>query len=161
MTEDAGRQSWWQTVPGVLTALAGVIGAIAGLITVLTQTGFWAHKESPPGADSKFAPTCDLREFVPGNVTWDGHPCLNPDKYLTFRGGTTLEEKKLASDIVSLDHRAHEELGPGTLEWKEVLGMLANAADIGLKEGDTEAGRLLYIKAEQAFTALVLAKKSR
>jgi hypothetical protein len=177
MTEDAGRPSWWQTLPGALTALAGVIGAIAGLITVVNQTGLWAHKDTPPadqtelsahkeirpGPDSKFAPTCDPRDFTPdrnGNIDWDDHPCLNNENYLTFRGGRTREEKELAADIMSLDHRAHEELGPGTPEWKEVLGMLANAA-IALKDGDTDAGRLLYSKADQSFSALVLAKKSR
>jgi tetratricopeptide (TPR) repeat protein len=122
-----------------------------------------AHKKSPPGADSTPASVCDPDDFTPdrnGNLAWDGNPCINSENYLTFRGGRTPEENKLAADIMSLDHRAHDELGPGTPQWKEVLGMLANAA-IGLKEGDTNAGRLLYSKADQAFSAHVKAKKSR
>ncbi len=37
MTED--KKSWWHTLPGVLTALAGVITAVATLIGVLSKIG--------------------------------------------------------------------------------------------------------------------------
>ena len=99
-------------------------------------------------------PTCDPRDFEPdraGNLPWKGQACINWQSYLTFPGGVTREQKELASDIMSLDHRAHEQLGPGTPEWKEVLGMLGNAANAGLLYGDVEAGRLNYSRAEQAF----------
>lgn len=38
--------SWWQTLPGILTATTGMITALAGLIVALNQTG-WLKKTSP------------------------------------------------------------------------------------------------------------------
>jgi hypothetical protein len=56
MTEDTGRQSWWQTLPGILTALGGVITAIASLAGVISQTGLFGHKENPLSAESRPVP---------------------------------------------------------------------------------------------------------
>jgi len=39
MAEEQDPQSWWRTLPGTLTALAGVITAVATLIGVLSQSG--------------------------------------------------------------------------------------------------------------------------
>ena len=39
MPKDSESTSWWQTLPGVLTAIAGLITAVAGLLAVLLQTG--------------------------------------------------------------------------------------------------------------------------
>jgi hypothetical protein len=48
MTDDRPKGGWWQTVPGVLTATATVITAIAGLIVALYQSGFFQqHKPNP------------------------------------------------------------------------------------------------------------------
>ncbi len=46
MSEERGPQqkSWWQTIPGLLTAAAGVITAITGLIVALHQAGMWEKK---------------------------------------------------------------------------------------------------------------------
>ena len=46
MTNDEKTKgSWWQTVPGILTALAGVFTAAAGLLAALNQTGLFSIKE--------------------------------------------------------------------------------------------------------------------
>lgn len=45
MAEEPGPQrSWWQTIPGLLAAAAGVITAITGLIVALHQVGIWEKK---------------------------------------------------------------------------------------------------------------------
>jgi hypothetical protein len=36
---DPGKESWWRTAPGLLTAIAGVLTALTGLIVGLNQTG--------------------------------------------------------------------------------------------------------------------------
>ena len=41
-----GKTDWWHTLPGVLTAVAGVITASTGLIVVLHQTGWFASKDT-------------------------------------------------------------------------------------------------------------------
>src|SRR5260370_6156355 len=41
---DAQKTPWWQTLPAILTGLAGLIGAIATLLTVLSQDGIFTAK---------------------------------------------------------------------------------------------------------------------
>ena len=85
-------------------------------------------------------------------------PCINPDGFLTFFPpvNPTPEQQDLIARIASLDHRAHEQLGEGTPEWKEVLGMLGNAAYFsGVSVGQA---RELYNKAEQSFMSYIQAK---
>jgi hypothetical protein len=85
---------------------------------------------------------------------------INEQKLLTFQTppNATSEQKALAADIMSLDHRAHEQLGPDTPDWKEVLGMLENAANYGLVYNEVPTGRLYYDRAEQAFFRHIEAK---
>lgn len=49
MADEQTSQRWWQTVPGILTATAGAITAVTGLIVALHQTGFFeASPEATP-----------------------------------------------------------------------------------------------------------------
>lgn len=41
MTDDRKPQKWWQTVPGILTAMAATITAVTGLIVALQQAGMF------------------------------------------------------------------------------------------------------------------------
>ena len=41
MNEEPRSTGWWRTVPGMLTATAGFVTAITGLIVVLNQAGFF------------------------------------------------------------------------------------------------------------------------
>ncbi|MFK7908942.1 MAG: hypothetical protein AB8B69_27685, partial [Chitinophagales bacterium] len=45
MAESSNNKSFFQTLPGVLTATATLITAIVGLITVLNQVGFLGNKD--------------------------------------------------------------------------------------------------------------------
>lgn len=45
MSEDANPKSWWQTVPGILTAIAAIISAATALVAALNQTGIFADKD--------------------------------------------------------------------------------------------------------------------
>jgi hypothetical protein len=44
---EKSKGSWWQTVPGILTAIAGIITAVAGLLVTLHQIGLLSNKEKP------------------------------------------------------------------------------------------------------------------
>jgi hypothetical protein len=50
MDDKPTRQSWWQTVPGILTAAAATITAVTGLIVALQQAGVFdtATAADPP-----------------------------------------------------------------------------------------------------------------
>jgi hypothetical protein len=57
---DPDRPSWWQTVPGMLTGAAALVGAIAGLIGVLGQVGL-----PPIGSPPSPAPTDAVSPIPP------------------------------------------------------------------------------------------------
>src|SRR5437867_13292707 len=44
MDAEPKSQSWWQTLPGVLTAATGIITAVTGLVVALNQTGFFSRE---------------------------------------------------------------------------------------------------------------------
>ena len=55
MAEGEAREGFWRTIPGILTAGAGIVSAVAGLVIALTQAGLLgsalkgdAAVESPP-----------------------------------------------------------------------------------------------------------------
>jgi hypothetical protein len=48
MPKESESTSWWQTLPGVLTAIAALITAVAGLLAVLLQTGVLHRRGDPP-----------------------------------------------------------------------------------------------------------------
>jgi hypothetical protein len=48
MAEEVKSTSWWQTLPGVLTAIAAAITAVSGLIAALYQAGLVGKKDAPP-----------------------------------------------------------------------------------------------------------------
>jgi hypothetical protein len=45
MSENPKSEGWWHTVPGFLTALAGIITAVTGLLFALHQAGFFARED--------------------------------------------------------------------------------------------------------------------
>ena len=51
---DPGKESWWRTAPGLLTAIAGVLTALTGLIVGLNQTGLLKSgaDHAPPSAET-------------------------------------------------------------------------------------------------------------
>lgn len=48
MDKNPIAKGWWQTLPGVLTAVAAVITAIAGLVAALHQTGLFDSSQAKP-----------------------------------------------------------------------------------------------------------------
>lgn len=56
MTEAPKPQSWWQTLPGLLTAFAGIITAVTGLFAALYQGGIIGHKDDAQRAKDESRP---------------------------------------------------------------------------------------------------------
>jgi hypothetical protein len=60
VADEKKPQSWWSTLPGVLTAVAAVITAVAGLLAVLHQFRAFEHNDvptPPPFTPSAVPPT--------------------------------------------------------------------------------------------------------
>lgn len=53
MPDSERSQSWWSTLPGILTAVAGVVSAVAALVVALNQSGVFDRKETPPAKSVK------------------------------------------------------------------------------------------------------------
>lgn len=47
MTDNGKKSSFWSSLPGIMTALAGLIGAVAGLLTVLYTIGVIGQDPDP------------------------------------------------------------------------------------------------------------------
>lgn len=52
MADDQHRPGWWQTAPGLMTAVAAMIAAVTGLITGLNQTGLLDREQPAPVAQA-------------------------------------------------------------------------------------------------------------
>src|SRR5580658_4549329 len=52
MSDETGKQSFWSTIPGILTAISGVLGAVAALIVALVSVGVIGpqDKQTPPSS---------------------------------------------------------------------------------------------------------------
>src|SRR5215469_4683438 len=50
-------KSWWQTLPGLLTALAAVITAVTGLLVAVHQAGWFNHASTPSPSVQTTDPT--------------------------------------------------------------------------------------------------------
>lgn len=59
MKEDRPRD-WWQTIPGILTGLAGITTATTGLVIALHQAGLLEVKDSTSGTPTSPLPTEDI-----------------------------------------------------------------------------------------------------
>ena len=46
--KESNAKGWWQTLPGVLTALAAIITAITGLLVAVHQAGFFGRSPQAP-----------------------------------------------------------------------------------------------------------------
>ena len=49
MDKETDKGSWWKTLPGILSGIAGVLAAVTGLIVALSQSGLFGEKNSKPG----------------------------------------------------------------------------------------------------------------
>ena len=60
------------------------------------------------------------------------YPYVNEQGFLTFAAPrkATPEGAALTADIIDLDHRIHRRLGVNSSDWKEVMGVLENAANM-------------------------------
>src|SRR5687768_2932458 len=60
------KKSFWETLPGMLTAIGGAIAAVAALLTALYTTGLIGSREvSAPTPTPTPAPTITVQSFSP------------------------------------------------------------------------------------------------
>ncbi len=95
MADDAEKkQSWWLTLPGILTAIGTFIGAITGLVAVLNQVGVFRTPVSPTTTSAPAPPPTTVNSPPTTGVPlialptvgadWQGFP---PPAYARCLGG--------------------------------------------------------------------------
>jgi hypothetical protein len=57
MSDEEKSKSWWQTLPGVITGLAAVITALAGLVVAIRQAGWIGPPTPTNSAQAPLQPT--------------------------------------------------------------------------------------------------------
>ena len=62
------KQSWWLTLPGLLTAMTGFIGAITALIIGLNQVGLFGWHVSPTTTSAPTTPVTSTGPQPPSGV---------------------------------------------------------------------------------------------
>ena len=81
MEGESKRGSWWQTIPGILTALAGIITSGAGLLAALHQAGIIGRGDQPPTqlnqASKEQADKVESAPSVASGTTTDPSPSLS------------------------------------------------------------------------------------
>ncbi|MES1998189.1 MAG: hypothetical protein V4446_02640 [Pseudomonadota bacterium] len=84
MDEAPKSSSWWQTLPGILTATAGIITAVSGLLVVLYQSPLFKSDIKPDSAHSPAASVVASAPDAPDASTPQASTArinlLDPDK---------------------------------------------------------------------------------
>ena len=99
MTNEQRPISWWQTLPGILTAVAATLTAVTGLVVALNQTGLLDRKKDSSGDPSTPAEAqatgergadaeqgSKAAELPPGEKHWS-----DMKAFVTMKDGSTLE----------------------------------------------------------------------
>ena len=116
MSRDPESESkgWWQTLPGLLTAAAGIITALTGLLVAVHQTGFFdrspqpvsqARSEPRPAADSPHPMPTESAAAAPLAGTSTSHALTLPENTEVRSGQTVF---KLLS--ARLDHYSQDKV---------------------------------------------------
>jgi len=110
MADDPRSQSWWQTLPGILTATAAILTAVSGLLAILFQNGVIGgkHDAAPPSATTVHSPASSspgtassASTQAPGTLK----PWSKSDVVITTNEGvsSTLRAESL-SNCISVNH---------------------------------------------------------
>jgi hypothetical protein len=159
------KRSFWSTIPGLITGLAGVLTAIVGLITVLIQLGVLGGNDhsdrtvATGGATNTTAAGASVTQGTATGATATteaGRLTVNPTA-LTLQG--TEREKALVvknAGSVTVNVRSPEIMGAD----KSVFQADAGCTNVKLTPGDTCTLKVLFAPSGplRSYTANVVVK---
>ena len=114
-SKPAEPKSFWSTVPGLLTAIGGIIAAIAALLTALVSAGVIGHEKLTPTPPPATAPaTATLSPTVtavPSVPTATASPQVSatptPDGVL-FDDDFSSDRNRWLSEVTDKDEKGYE-----------------------------------------------------
>ena len=98
MSEAPKPASWWQTLPGILTALAATITALSGFVALLFQNGVLGHKSEPKAAQAPAQPTIPHVTATSATVKPPNPPASAPQDSKATRPWSDAEAVLLGRD---------------------------------------------------------------
>ncbi len=99
--EPPKSQSWWQTLPGILTAVAGIMTASTGLILALNQVGVFSRESTSA------SPTPNTAVVLSASPS--AKPATSPDTEVSAATGVDeLEQRLKAANILLSTGEADE-----------------------------------------------------
>ena len=121
MDEDPKSKSWWTTLPGALTAAAGLIAAITALLSTLHQAG-WIGS---PGATGKATTTAQAPAPAPVSIAPSPPASMAPSATgkPSLPANATLIYGKLSYQILSVRSTLTT---PDTLSLKLTIRLTSN-----------------------------------
>lgn len=120
MTEPQKPTSWWQTLPGVLAALAAVVTAVSGLLAVLFQNGLLGGKADASAkssmstkADAPVAASAAPKSpATAGQSTPAARPWSDAVAVMSIRDGSTTRLRASSlSNCISVGHEIDLDTG--------------------------------------------------
>jgi hypothetical protein len=122
MTKDLKPHSWWQTIPGILTAIAAVLTAVTGLIVAIN------HSDNSKSISAANQPST-TREFQVADLSgrWQGFHGIyyiieqqgDKIKWEEYDNANTLMawgSGKIIGKQIKVEYDGSEGLGDGILE---------------------------------------------
>jgi hypothetical protein len=171
MATDQKPASWWQTLPGMLTAAAAVVTAVGGLVLALSQAGFFTRTNAAPSQPVQSAASIaretatrergSLTTLPAPESTTAGAPAASAGSWADAKavlfdrdGSTTEVSAPTFSNCISVSHSITLTNGQDVpfeqMERFEVLETLANGTPnataklrITLVSGQTLEGRTM------------------
>lgn len=95
MSESSQSQSWWHTVPGMLTGAAAIITALTGLFVALQQSGWLRRDSAVPHASIETVPAAGR----PGPVSAVAASALTPELSDVTLGSATYSVVALQTEV--------------------------------------------------------------
>ncbi len=145
MDEQPKSQNWWQTLPGILTALAGIITAGTGFIVALSQSGVFHHAEqsltSAPPEPTVTTPAAKSTQLP---VTTDRQPAheqeaaalgqKNPTKELQLPKRINLFAPENGAQVLVASSDAWTATIDGKEDWQQISDGLGKEAVYGFRD---------------------------
>jgi hypothetical protein len=123
------RQSWWHTLPGFLTGLAGTITAVTGLLVVLEKSG--AFRSSPEKVSDTNVEISPQRRTAPVKRTHRPAPIPEP------KSARSQEPAAAGGNRVALE--ASPDAAPAAVSAAEPVGSQGERADASAQVAATDA----------------------
>lgn len=99
---EESRKTWWHTVPGNLTAIAGMITAITGLIVALHQSGLFGAGDTQPKVEATQDPNVSVPKLPEGSLSTKDAEVVAPSATSRSRLGNEVSTAQWIFEVINI-----------------------------------------------------------